>query len=43
MLFCVKVAGLRKADLPSKEFYRLCRLEAEKAAQVHKGCKAIDR
>jgi hypothetical protein len=25
VLFCVQVAALRRADLPSKESYRLCK------------------
>jgi hypothetical protein len=42
-LFCVLVAALRWANSPSKESYRLCiDQETEKAAKVHKGCKAID-
>jgi hypothetical protein len=41
---CVSVAGLRQADPPSKESYRLCiDQETGKAAKVHKGCRAIDR
>jgi hypothetical protein len=43
-LFCVQVAALRRADPRSKESYRLCiDQETEKAAKVHKGCRAIDR
>jgi hypothetical protein len=51
-IFCVCVvlcvgsshAAMRWADPPSKMSYRLCMdLEIEKAAKVHKGCKAIDR
>jgi hypothetical protein len=44
---CVAVcvgSGLRRADPPSKESYRLCmNYETEKAAKVNKGCKGIDR
>jgi hypothetical protein len=43
MLLCVQVAALRPADPPSKEFYRLCiDQDTEKAAKVHKDCRAID-
>jgi hypothetical protein len=43
-LFRVQVAALRQFDPPSKESYRLrIDLETEKAAKVHKGCRAIDR
>jgi hypothetical protein len=42
-LFCVQVAALRRGDPPSKESYRLCiDYETEKAAKVHKGCRAIN-
>jgi hypothetical protein len=37
-LFCVQIAALRRADLPSKESYRLCiDYETEKAAKVNDG------
>jgi hypothetical protein len=36
-LFCVWVAALRRADPPSKEFYRLCTgLKTEKASKVQR-------
>jgi hypothetical protein len=38
------VAALRRADPPSKEFYRLrINQETEKAAKVQKGCGTINR
>jgi hypothetical protein len=43
VLFCAQVAALRRADLPSKQSYGLCIAEeTEKAAKVHKGCRAIN-
>jgi hypothetical protein len=43
-LFCVQVAGLRRADPQYKETYLLCTdYETEKAAKVHKGCWAIGK
>jgi hypothetical protein len=44
VLFCVQIAALRRADLPSKEFYRLCiGLRNWKSGQgPTKGCRAID-
>jgi hypothetical protein len=44
VLFYVQVAAVRGADPPSKKSYRFCiDKETEKAAKVHKGCRAIDR
>jgi hypothetical protein len=44
VLLCVLVAALRRADTLSKESYRLCiDQRTEKAAKVHRGCRAIDR
>jgi hypothetical protein len=45
VLFCVQVAALRLADLPSKEAYRLCtRLRNWKSRQgPTKYCRAIER
>jgi hypothetical protein len=44
VLSCVYVAALRRADLPSKEAYRVfIDQETEKAAKVHKVCRSIDR
>jgi hypothetical protein len=44
VLFCVYEAGLRRADSPFKESYRLCTdYKTEKAANVQKGCRAIHR
>jgi hypothetical protein len=45
VLFCLYVAALRRADLPSKESYRLCiGLRNWKNSQgPTKGCRAIDR
>jgi hypothetical protein len=43
VLSCVYVAALRRADPPSKEFYRLyIDKETEKEVKVHKGCRATD-
>jgi hypothetical protein len=44
VLSCVQVATLRRADSPSKEFYRLCkRLRNWKIGQgPTKGCRAAD-
>jgi hypothetical protein len=44
VLSCVQVVTLRRADPPSKEYYRLCiGLRNWKSGQGPKGCRAIDR
>jgi hypothetical protein len=44
VFFRVYVAALRRADPLSRESYQLCvHQDSEKAAKVHKGCRAIDR
>jgi hypothetical protein len=45
VLYCVQVAASRRADPPSKEFYRPCKRSRKwKSGQgPTKGCKAIDR
>jgi hypothetical protein len=45
VLSCVQVAALRRADSPSKESYRLCKISRNwKSGQSPtKGCRSIDR
>jgi hypothetical protein len=44
MLVSVQTAALRRADPPSKEYYRLCTdYETKKEAKVQKDCRAIGR
>jgi hypothetical protein len=44
VLFCMWVAALRRADPPSKEFYRLCKKDyaAEEEARAQRRVVGID-